>query len=77
MTLAEFKAQSEHVILRNHVQFYFTRVRDYLWLLEVIFDTLPQEGEDLILHDHIEAQTTMTSVEAYYAYKNILDGGLE
>lgn len=77
MTLEEFKAQSELAITRNHVKFHFTQVRDYLWLLEVILDTLPQEGEDEILHDHIEAQTTMTSVEAYYAYKNILDSGLE
>lgn len=33
MTLKEFNEQSEHVIIRKHVQFHFTKVREYHWLL--------------------------------------------
>lgn len=77
MTLKEFREQDEHAIVRNHVQFNFYKVRDYMWLLEITIATLPQETEEGTHYDHSEAQTTLTSVEAYYAYKNILDGGLD
>lgn len=77
MTLKEFREQDEHAIVRNHVQFHFYKVRDYIWLLEITFPTLPHETENSTHYDHEEAQTTLTSVEAYYAYKNILEGGLK
>lgn len=77
MTLAEFKEQSAHVIVRNRVQFNFYKVQDYMWLFEVTIATLPTMTDIGVIYDYSEAQTTMTSVEAYYAYKNILDSGLE
>lgn len=77
MTYKEFKAQSEHSIVRNKVIFNFYEISDYRWLLEVSIATLSHVTEYGQKYDFIEAQTTMTSIEAYNAYKNILDGGLE
>lgn len=77
MTLAEFKEQSVHAIVRNHVQFKFYKVQDYMWLFEVTIATLPTMTDIGVCYDYSEAQTTMTSVEAYYAYINILEGGLK
>lgn len=77
MTLKEFTEQSEHVIIRKHVQFHFTKIREYYWLLEVPIATLSKNTECGIVYDYVHAQTTMTSIEAYNAYINILDGGLE
>ncbi len=77
MTHKEFTKENEHVIVRNNVQFFFYKIQDHYWLLEVIIATLPNTNENGTFHESINAQTTMTSVEAYYAYNNILDGGLE
>lgn len=77
MTLEKFREQDKHTIVRNRVHFNFYKVRDYMWLLEITIPTLSQETEESTHYDLCEAQTTLTSVEAYYAYKNILEGGLK
>ena len=77
MTFKEFTEQSEHVIIRKHVQFHFTKVREHQWLLEVPIATLSKKIRDVPVYDYVYAQTTMTSIEAYNAYIMILDGGLE
>lgn len=77
MTLKEFNELSERVIIRKHVQFHFTKVREHHWLLEVPIATLSKKIGDVTVYDYVYAQTTMTTIEAYNAYINILDGGLE
>lgn len=77
MTLNEFNELSERVIIRKHVQFHFTKVRENHWLLEVPIATHSKKIGDVPVYDYISAQTTMTTIEAYKAYKNIQAGGLE
>lgn len=72
MTLKEFKEHSEHVIIRNHIQFHFNKVREHHWLLEVPIPTLSKNTEYGNAYDYVHAVTTMTSIEAYNAYINIL-----
>ena len=77
MTYKEFTAQSKHSIVRNHVHFYFYEISNYMWLLEVSIATLSKHIEHVKVYDYLPATTTMTSIEAYNAYINILDGELE
>lgn len=77
MTLIEFEKQSEHAIVRNNVLFNFYKIHDLFWLIEVSVRTFQKKTKNGIYDDFINAQTTITGVEAYYAYNNLLDGGLE
>lgn len=77
MTLKDFESTSEHIIVRNAVLFKFHRITDCHWILEVSVATLPEMTEHGVIHEWTNIAGSMTGIEAYYAYHNILDGGLK
>lgn len=77
MTFREFKEVEEREIIRTNVHFRFKKLDDVEYMLIVSIATLPEPRDWGVSHHWKDATTTMTSIEAYEAYKNILEGGLE
>lgn len=70
MSYKEFTSTNERVIVRNSVQFRFLHISEYEYLIEVSIKT-KDDG------DYVNISNVVTTVEAYRAYENVLNGGLE
>lgn len=70
MSYQEFTSVNERVIVRNSVQFRFLHISEYEYLIDVLIRI--KDGEKYLSMTNI-----VTTVEAYTAYENILNGGLE
>lgn len=77
MSYKEFQEENERCIVRNSVIFNFTKLQPYKWVIEVSIRTLPLDSEDGHESDWTKLTNVVTSIEAYFAYKNVLKGGLE
>lgn len=76
MSYKEFTEENERCIVRNSVIFTFTKLKIHKYLIEVSIQTLPKESEDETEYDWTTSTIVLTSIEAYHAYENILNGGL-
>lgn len=70
MSYKEFTSTNERVIVRNSVQFRFLHISEYEYLIEVSI-RIKDDGE------YLHISNVVTTIEAYSAYENILNGGLE
>lgn len=77
MTDKEFRERDELEIIRNLVQFTFTRLSEHTFLIQVKIATLTDHTLGFETHQWIEATRVVTATEAFLAYNNILNGGLE
>ena len=77
MNYEEFCTKDELAIIKNLVQFYFKRLSEHSYLIQVSIATLTKHIDDLELHHWIDATRIVTATEAWSAYNNIQDGGLE
>lgn len=77
MSYKEFTEENERCIVRNSVIFNFTKLNSHKWLIEASIQTLSKVTEDEKDKDWITLTNVSTSNEAYKAYENILNGGLE
>lgn len=70
MSNKEFISTNERVIVRNSVQFRFLHISEYEYLIEVSI-RVKDDGE------YVYMSNVVTTIEAYSAYENVLNGGLE
>lgn len=70
MSYEEFRNEKERVIVRNSVQFRFLNISGYEYLIEVAIKAT-ENGE------HVYLSNVVTTIEAYRAYENVLNGGLK
>ena len=76
MTYKEFKSESERAIIRNGIQFKYTKLSEYHYILIISFRTLQHTNDYGVSYDWEDATTTLTSIQAYESYCNLLNGGL-
>lgn len=77
MTFKEFKSESERAIIRDGIHFKYTKLAEHLYILVISFRTLFNTEDDGVSYEWKDATTTLTSIEAYYSYFNLLNGGLK
>lgn len=70
MSYDEFRSSNERVIVRNSVQFRFLNISECEYMIEILIRVW-NDGR------FIHVTNIVTTVEAYSAYENILNGGLE
>lgn len=70
MSYKEFTSTNERVIVRNSVLFRFLHISEYEYLIEVSI-RIKDDGE------YVNISNVVTTIEAYSAYENVLNGGLE
>lgn len=77
MNYKEFSEKDELAIIRNLVQFIFKRLSEHSFLIQVNIATLTEYRKGYETHEWITATRIVTQAEAWCAYNNILNGGLE
>lgn len=77
MNYKEFSTRDELTIIRELVQFYFKRLSEHSFLIQVSIATLTEHQDDFVLHHWIDATRIVTETEAWCAYNNLLNGGLK
>lgn len=77
MNYNEFSTRDELAIIRKLVQFIFKRLSKHTYLIQVNIATLTEQEGELEYHEWIEATRVVTETEAWCAFNNILNGGLE
>lgn len=77
MNYEEFCTKDELAIIKNLVQFYFKRLSKHSYLIQVNIATLKERQNDFETYEWIEATRVVTATEAWCAYNNLLNGGIE
>lgn len=70
MNYKEFTSENERVIVRNKVLFRYLHISQFEYLIEVSIRTFSEV-------EFVKMSNVVTDVEAYMAYENVLNGGLE
>lgn len=70
MNYKEFTSEKERVIVRNNVLFRYVHISQFEYLIEVSIRTFSEV-------EFAKMSNVVTDVEAYMAYENVLNGGLE
>ena len=70
MNYKEFTSENERVIVRNNVLFRYLHISQFEYLIEVSIRTFSEV-------EFVKMSNVVTDVEAYMAYENVLNGGLE
>lgn len=77
MELKEFETINEKDIVRNGIIFRFRKIDELSYVLIASLRTVPHYQDGFITHEWIDLCGTMDTNKAFFAYNNLLNGGLE